>query len=362
MKIAINLFSDKRLLEFINSIKTFIGDCDISGQKNVLVFNLCDSSIIADNLAVIINLYSIYQNNEPPKTKKLYELIINDWNLFSNKANKGVVLKLLENIFTYNKGIINVKDLSKPAFISDPDGTFKNRYSIIKSEWAVFSERIKTVNRFHSDAFNSEMFDKFLETIIAPVNRGFFYRGRICGNKRIDDDNMLAPPYFYAKSSRASPKYISTLYLCSDISIVPNECRASCNDYMTIAKFELKKDAMIFDLRLIKDLSPFDFPSEELFVYYNLKTFKQIASELEKPMTSIDFDIEYIPIQYLCEYMKFYSELHSDKNIIGITYKSVMTKSIKVFNLAAFSGGYFTLVSSNLYRIEDYKPSLKKID
>lgn len=361
MNIAINLFSDKRLLAFIDKMKTSICDCDVSGQKNVRTFNLKDSMIIAENLASIINLYSIYQSNEPKKTKKLYELIRDDWNLFSTKVNREIALKLLENIFAFNQGIIEISDLSKPAFISDPDDTLKNKYSIINCEWSEFSRRIKMVNRFHFDAFNSDMFDKFLETIIAPLPKGIFYRGRICGNKLIDNKDMLAPPPFYAKSSRVSPKYISTLYLCNDISIVPNECRASCNDYMTIAQFELPQDYMVFDLRLINNISPFDFPSEELFVYYNLKTIKQIALELGKPMTSIDSDIEYIPIQYLCEYMKFFSEKNSERKIVGITYKSVMTKSFKYFNLAAFSGNYFNLVSSCLYKIVDYKPLLSKI-
>lgn len=361
MKIAINVFADKHIIDLIKKTGTTSGACDITNQKDVEVFDLDQSSFIANDLATIINLYSIYGNKSETNGERLFEKIVDDWDIFKKPIDKNYALQILQAIFQNNEGIIDVNDLTKDASLSNHDEE-KNNYFVFKdNDWNDFAVTIKNKNRFHFDSLNIQLFKRFLEAIICPIGKTTFFRGRICGSNKLSDDEMKIPPSKYARSSRVSPQYIPTLYLCNNLNTVPNECRASCNDCLTIASFELKEESNVFDLRLADKLSPFDFPGEELFVYYNKKSFKHFANELTKPMTSFDTDVDYLPIQYLCEYMKYYSEQHKERKIIGIVYKSVMTKSPSIFNLAAFSDSMFDYCGSELYKITEYKSVLKCI-
>lgn len=358
MKVAVNLFADKYLVKITTSFNVAKGKCDFTLQNNVDVLDLADSQIIADNLATIINLYSL-TNDSNKNDKPLYKCLIKDWRLFSPQFDEDSILNFLVALFKNNEGIIDLDSLTQFAYISDNEGDGKKNYLLVaNNDWNAFSNEIKYVNRFHTNLLNLKQFDKLLFALIEPIDAHIFYRGRISSKNGYSKEEMNTPPSEYAKSSRVSPSYISTLYLCNDINCVPNECRAVCNDYITIASFELNGDFNCFDLRKIEDLSPFDFPGEELFVYYNKDILAQLSEEIEKPMTSIDKECDYIPVQYLCEYMKHYSTNNSEYSIIGIVYKSVMTSDKSVFNLAAFSENHFSHSACKVYRVKEYRPVL----
>ena len=95
------------------------------------------------------------------------------------------------------------------------------------------------------------------------------------------------------------------------------EVRASFLDYVSIGEFELNEDVKIVALRDISNISPF-LPDLDLKEYVSNKNILyQFGSALSKPLRRIDSDLEYLPTQYLCEYVK-------SLGIDGVEYASAM--------------------------------------
>ena len=125
------------------------------------------------------------------------------------------------------------------------------------------------------------------------------------------------PPYHKASSGRANPQGISYFYLADKPKTTLFEIRASFLDYVCIGDFELKEDVTIVSLNDIHNISPFmDINLQE---YVTNKTIlNHFREALSKPLRKTDSDLEYLPTQYLCEYIK------SSLKVDGVEYASAM--------------------------------------
>ena len=131
-----------------------------------------------------------------------------------------------------------------------------------------------------------------------------FYRARISDQKGFDLNKMGKPPAESSVSGRANPVGIPYLYVSTDKNTVLYESRATHLDFITIAEFKLKERLNVVQLRQIENLSPFvleDFLEE--YLKYQ-KYLKRLEIELSKPLRRHDQKLEYLPTQYLCEYVK----------------------------------------------------------
>ena len=101
------------------------------------------------------------------------------------------------------------------------------------------------------------------------------------------------------------------------------ETRPRVSDCVTVAQFELQEDITVVDLKLINNLSPFTHNLSAKEYAMNRELLKKIDEGLAKPMGSNDSDLDYIPTQYISDFIKSIED--SEGAVFkGIEYSSVM--------------------------------------
>ncbi len=120
------------------------------------------------------------------------------------------------------------------------------------------------------------------------------------------------------------------MYLSDNAETILYEIRASYLDEVSLASFRLKQD-------LTEDIVISDFKeTHSLYapnsVNLRIKStlLKQIISrDLSKPMRRYDSELDYIPTQFICEFIKVFTNVH------GIKFRSSLHNignNIVVFN------------------------------
>ena len=130
------------------------------------------------------------------------------------------------------------------------------------------------------------------------------------------NDEMFCPPAKIAMGGRANPPGIPYLYLSDDPDTVLYEVRAAYLDELSFGVFKLKD--------LIGATKIVDF-TENTSLFQPGKvneTIKSrllreiISTDLSKPMRRYDSELEYVPTQFICEYIKIFTGAN------GIRFKS----------------------------------------
>lgn len=332
MKVCVNCFSDKELKGFISS-SSVIGDCAVCESNNQ---QLLDVSELFDFFQELVDNFKIEENGIPLSSK-----IQSNWSFFSthytaNKILKYVLPKLKTKVISPNINVEYTDDI-------------RENYN----HWEILKEELKWKNRFvidiyklGKDKFNWDNFLKDFNSqdILTPKNK--LFRARINsqeGNHIFKKKDMGCPPKEITKGGRANPTGIPFLYLSEDEDTVLYEIRASFLDEISVAKFKLSKG-----IELIKIV---DFTKESpLFQPDNIKeTIKgkllrdRISEDLSKPMRRYDSELEYIPTQFICEYIKVFTDAQ------GIRFKSSLNK--KGNNVVLFDQNLMTCTSVKKVKI-----------
>ncbi len=225
------------------------------------------------------------------------------------------------------------------------DDDFLNEFGVVRGlSWEQFAESIKYENRFHSGMFNVDAFASFLSIIAKQYPAGTeFYRARISHSKNgYNKDEMNAPPRGKRSAGRINPEGIGVLYLSSDDKTVLNEVRATTFDYVTIGQFKSLRDVKVVNLSGISGTSPFLYQGELEKYAANRKVFKEIAIEVAKPLRRSDSPLEYLPTQYIAEFIK-------SQGYDGVEYASTLREG--GYNIAIFDEKFFDCVSVNTIEV-----------
>lgn len=163
-----------------------------------------------------------------------------------------------------------------------------------------------------------------------------------------DKKNSDAPISELAKGGRANPEGISYLYSTKDISTAILEMRPQLEGIYSIATVKLIKDAKMFDFTY----SPEEVKEGEMSMIYD---FQRISAEFSNP--NFGYSLEYVPTQYLCEYIK-----HMGYD--GIIYNSSVAKggtNILFFDTDEASRVY-DIMGSKVYKVDDLNISISQIE
>ena len=321
MNCCVECFCDNEIRTIIESYKR-IGNCGFCSAKDVFVYDIADApNPISD---MIISVLDTYVTSNHSDAKPLKNSLSEDWDIF----NVGV--ETIQSLVTMlcNGG---VEYYEKGLFTKNVSIVTPNTYCIVNGHnWEEFSNSIKVFNRFHNAMFNSEAFGYILNTEIVKKTyaiKSRFFRARIATDKGgFPIAEMGAPPKGKRTSGRINPEGIVVLYLSSDNETVLNEVRASAFDYVSIGTFELTRDIKIATLSAISSTSPFRYDDIERYIA-NRKVFKEISSELAKPLRRNDSLLEYLPTQYIAEFIK-------SQGYDGVEYTSTLKEG--GFNIALF--------------------------
>jgi hypothetical protein len=266
--------------------------------------------------------------------KPLKTALHDDWDIFS--AGVATIQTLIidlcgadldSDIFTEN---VIISQLLDDDFIRE--------FCVVRGlSWEQFGESIKYENRFHSGMFNADAFASFLSIITKSYSVGTeFYRARITHNSNgYTANEMYMPPKEKRSAGRINPEGIGVLYLSSDEKTVLNEVRASTFDYVSIGTFKLSKDIKVVNLSGISGTSPFLYEGELEKYAANRKVFREIAAEIAKPLRRSDSPIEYLPTQYIAEFIK-------SQGYNGVEYASTLRES--GHNIAIFDEKLFECI------------------
>jgi hypothetical protein len=158
-----------------------------------------------------------------------------------------------------------------------------------------------------------------------------WYRARIQSDREaISLETMGAPPNRQASHGRANPSGIPYLYLGSAVDTAISEIRPHTGELVYVASFDIPADLKIADLRNPRKLvSPFRLEDESKvgLMRIDIGFLEKLGEELTRPVLPQGAAIDYVPSQYLCEFIK-------KCGFDGVIYSSSVSNGI---NLALFS-------------------------
>lgn len=348
MKCCINCFKDLHIRETIENYG-IIGDCDFCSSKDISVSEI--SNTPNDISEMILALIQIYSVAEDVSAKFLKEVLRDDWDIFSGGSEVIQALTIAlcspeiaanSDIFTHK---VNIPQLSEAEFLTD--------YGVVgELTWKEFSNSIKYNNRFHSNKFNPDVFASFLSTAVTVCPEGtHFFRARIAQNSDgFSADDMYGPPKEKRCAGRVNPEDIGVLYLSSDEKTVLNETRVNAYDYVTIGTFRTKQKIRIVNLSNIAKISPFMYTGDLERFAANRKVFQEIALEIAKPLRRSDSILEYLPTQFISEFVK-------SQGYDGVAYESTLRRD--GYNLALFNEKLAECIDVKTVEVTNIKYSIK---
>lgn len=310
MEVCPNCFADKELKGFISSSKTS-GDCKVCKSSNV---QLIEISELLDFFQELIDNFRKAENGE-----SLGSTIQGNWKFFSSQSiATKIFYEVLPNLTT---------SISSPEDIVDYNEDIVDSFT----HWEKLKEELKWSRRFISNIeYLAELgWDGFFNTQFELKPSDKLFRARVhhqSGLKPYSTEEMMSPKPQFVRGGRANPSGIPYLYLSENPKTVLYEVRASYLDELSVARFQLKKK--------FKSIKIVDF-TEDTHLFQPTKinnTIKAsllrkiISQDLSKPMRRYDTEIEYVPTQFICEYIniitgakgiRFNSSLHlRGKNIV----------------------------------------------
>lgn len=345
-------FLDNELVSIIQSFNN-LGNCELCGAKEAFIYDTEEQPDITYMFDEFIGIYTP-ANNLPaqfPKSqiKPLIDHLNEDWHVFNFGPDK---IKLFLESLLYHRYITESDLFQGPVGILElADEDYLEEYSILKtSNWEDFAQSIKFEYRYHSNHMNTKNLSVFCDHVRKRYPKGHkFYRARISSKEGYPQDQMGAPPVEKSKDGRANVQGIPVLYLGSNQELCIAESRAAIHDYLAIATFTLRESLQVVDLTAVDRISPFARLSTVQHAI-NKEHLRKISLEIAKPIRWSDSRLDYVPTQYICDFIKGITE-RGQKVYGGIQYDS--TRSEFGYNLAIFDSGVVACESVEVREITD---------
>ena len=158
-------------------------------------------------------------------------------------------------------------------------------------------------------------------------------------------DMMGKPPEKQAGNGRANPVGIPCLYVASDAATAIAEIRPHKGELVCVAEFDVEDSLKLIDLQNPrKTVSPFELDDTILKLFRRYMEYLcRLGEELTMPVLPHFAHLEYLPSQYLCEYIK---TIGYD----GVIYRSAMGPGI---NYAIFNDSKVMGKDVSLYHIDE---------
>lgn len=302
-----------------------------------------------EDLVALLVLYELYEanriNNDELWNKFNIELLHNH-RFFpeENEITKTIKEKADTATIFYNKGQVLFR---ARIFNADPYASFMELYrkelGFTKEQW--IEEKAKVIQNeslfFTQISLLGYMNENYLETT-KPMLRALskWQKVKFKGYNSIES---LPPSPSASTNGRANPEGIRYTYLCEDEITPVYEVRPTINQIVSVAKFRLNKQLKIFDINYAMD--QIEFPT----------LFSTISEKFSMPYNGNP--IEYLPTQYLTEYIRimgfdgirFNSSLHENgKNVVlfNMDYKVLSSKlvTVKQYQLEIEDHNIYTLL------------------
>lgn len=331
-------FGDRTLKRNIIPSKTREeGTCSYCGTENVL---LIEPLQLRDTLSPLINIY------EPDEHGKLLvEWLKEDWAMFDHpRMDIAGAKSLLADVL--DDGEI-VRARFSPSSRFQSDGL---------DRWELLRDELMYTNRYFPDAkIDTERLGDLLDQLKADEVQPIWYRARLQeSDAPYPADKMGAPPKRIASHGRANPAGIPYLYLGSTETTAVSEIRPHTGELACIADFTLAEGLNLIDLRNPRKLiSPFVLGDEDAIgaMRNDVPFLERLGEELTRPVLPRGAAIDYVPSQFLCEFIK-------KCDYDGVIYRSSVGEGI---NLALFNPSKATIGTIKQHRVAQVQVSITDI-
>lgn len=325
-------FGDNGLRDsIIPSLNPQKGTCSFCGTENV---NIIEPSLLNVYFELLINAYEIDSQG-----KNLVELLREDWALFSHEVmDNAHARELLSEV-------LDDGDIVRKSFI--PSETYK---STALAQWDDFRNELLYKNRYFLDGqIDTLRLQELLNHLKTSIISKKWFRARINQDDiPYEKEYMGAPPKRLTSHGRANPPGIPYLYLGSIPETAVSEIRPHTGETATVAEFILEDGLAIVDLRKPKQhVSPFllSDASDIGKMRADIPFLERLGQELTQPVLPRTAALDYIPSQYLCEFIK-------KIGFHGVIYNSSVSEGI---NMALFYPSLATVVSTVQVKIQRVK-------
>jgi hypothetical protein len=329
MKVCASCFSDRELKGFISSSSEF-GDCVVCESKNQPLLNVYE---LFDFFQELMDNFKVHENGMPLSSK-----IQSNWSFFSSHSSANKILNYV------------LPSIQSEVISSNINVDYTNDIIENYNHWEILKEELKWKNRFviNIERLEDLGWDGFFNTQFELKKETPLFRARLhhqSGMQVYKQEEMTCPPKEFASGGRANPSGIPFLYLSDNAETILYEVRASYLDELSVGTFELIPE--LESIKLVdftEDTSLFQSNSGSINKTIKAKLLRQkISSDLSKPMRRYDSELEYIPTQFICEFIKvftgafgirFNSSLHPKGNNVVLFDQNLMTcisvKKVKI--------------------------------
>ncbi len=276
--------------------------------------HLVEPKKLFDAFGLIVGIYS--PDNQG---KTLVEWFKHDWAMFQHEMMDIAHAKELL------AEILDDGDIVRQRFVpSELDR------SNTLAQWKIAREELMHKNRFFPETVLD--FDRLTELLphllLDPADIPItWYRARIQeSDVPFPAEQMGAPPGKRASQGRANPAGIPYLYLASTADTAIAEIRPHTGEIASVAEVSVPSDLNIVDLRQPRvTVSPFWLPSENevALLRGDLEFLVDLGKELTRPVLPQAAAIDYIPSQYICEFIK-------NRGHDGVMYRSSVGDGVNI--------------------------------
>ena len=328
MNVCPNCFADEELQAFLNTSAT-VGDCAVCCAKNVPLTDLVE---LKDFFQELVDCFV------PADEGNQFNLDLhNRWHLFSSEATSLAILNYL------------LPQLS--TLITSGDSLIDVNSEIAKNiaYWEKLKDDVKWSRRFSTgfEYLTDELgWDEFFGTQKSLTESDTLFRARLHAESSKTPyaaESMMCPPREQAREGRANSQGIPVLYLSDNIDTTLYEVRATYLDEVSVGTFKVKEDR---ESLLLVDFTedPTLYGRGKINVAIKAHLLKQrISTDLSKPMRRYDTEIEYVPTQFICEFIRWVTGAN------GIRFAS--SRHTEGRNVVIFDQDLVTCTAVDVYRV-----------
>ena len=287
-------FSNKSIKDYLTNKESF--DDNQSGLQEFLY-----------------SLITIYEYND--KGESLYACIQKDWKLFQTDAS---CKKVLDEIIHSDETTFDRNGIKDSETLVE----YKKDITDCVQVWEELKDDIKNHHRFTTDLkkLDDAGWKKFLDNRYLIDPNDSFYRARIHYKKSeiFGLNDMGAREKGDCPPGRANPEGIPFLYLSEEPKTTFFETRVNLHDIVSVGEFKLTNNEPLYveDLTDI-DLDRIDLFDEDIVTLAKRKLLiRTLSMEMSHPMRRFDSLIEYVPTQFICEYVQL------TQTVSGIRFSS----------------------------------------
>jgi len=291
MNVCENCFSDLEIKKFIETNSETIKICDYCEKSSSRIID------VSELLDFFSDFIDIFVTNEE-RGITLSELISRDWNIFYSETHSDKLLNLI-------LGLISSKIESAKTLVYYTEDILE-----CIDYWEILKEDVKWKRRFltNTEFIETLRWDSFFTPDTDFPKDKTLYRARIHNNESQSAyplDKMGSPNKKYATSGRANPEGIPFLYLSEDYKTTLYETRVTYLDDVSIGRFKLKDNESL----VLVDFNSYDSPflhMDDMKEYVKHKLLKEkISLDLSRPIRRYDSQLEYLPTQFICEFIRY---------------------------------------------------------